>query len=292
MIEQALSQHLQEQDSLRPYLTEYAGKMAIFNQSAPADNDPLWGEGPKYSRIVFTVDLQGEPDRILGGKLTLDLLCSDDANQFPEEIEPLIRPLIHGYFFCNRKFVVAAQWKNTSPFTEPTNRLSGCTVFFELLAFPIISTSTPDLISRFNAWTAEFPNLHVINYDALPTAAWKPTGKQSAVYWRVATEAPAGWIPDTYQTIWRTAMVKGHVFSETPAEAANVARDLTIRLHADKRLLKPGEAPIMVNRRNTTDSSADPLRTGQVTVEATYGIIVAYEPDPEQVGVINHIKYT
>ena len=88
------------------------------------------------------------------------------------------------------------------------------------------------------------------------------------------TEAPANWIPDTYQTIWRTATIKGHIFSETPEIAASVARDLTVRLYAAKRLLQDGEAPIMVNRRNTTDYGADPLRTGQVTVEGTFGIIV------------------
>ena len=286
MIEQALYQHLQEQDSLRPYLAEYAGKMAIFNQDVPSDKDPDWGEGPQYGRVVFTVDLQGDPERTMGGRLTLDILCKE-GEQFPEEIEPIIRPLIHGYFFCKKKFVVSAQWKNTNPFTEPTNKLNGCTLFFDLLAFPVITTSTPDLIARFNAWTAELPNLHVINFDALPTAAWKPTGKEVAVYWRVVRESPAGWIPNTYQTIWNTAIVRGHIFSETPAEAANVARDLMIRLYAAKRLLKPGEAPIMVNRKNTTDNGADPLRTGQLTVEATYGVIVAFENE----GTIGKVDY-
>ena len=35
MIEQALYQHLQEQEALLPYLAEYAEKMAIFSQEAP-----------------------------------------------------------------------------------------------------------------------------------------------------------------------------------------------------------------------------------------------------------------
>lgn len=287
MIEQALYQHLQEQEALLPYLATYGGKMAIFNQESPHDQDPGWEDGPQYGRIVFAVDLQGDPERTMGGMLTLDILCAEDE-QFPEEIEPILRPLIHGYFFCKQKFVVSAQWKNSSYFTDVTKKVTGCTLTYALLAFPTITTSSPDVVARFNAWSAEIPNLHVINLNVLPTAAWKPSGKESAVYWRVANEAPANWIPDTYQTIWRTATVKGHVFSETPAEAMSVARELTIRLHAAKRLLKPGESPIMVNRRNTTDNSADPLRTGQVTVEATYGIIVAFEPGPEQ-GVINNI---
>ena len=99
MIEQALYQHLQEQEALRPFLAEYAGTMAIFSQEAPADSDPGWGQGPQYGRIVFAVDLQGDPERTMGGMLSVDILCKK-GEQFPEEVEPILRPLIHGYFFC------------------------------------------------------------------------------------------------------------------------------------------------------------------------------------------------
>lgn len=293
MIEQALYQHLQEQDSLRPYLAEYAGSMAIFNQSAPHDQDPDWGEGPQYGRIEFSVDLQGDPERTMGGKLTLDILCKE-GEQFPEEIEPILRPMIHGYFFCREKFVVSAQWLDTKPFNEPTNKITGCTLFFDLLAFPI-STYAPHVITQFNEWSSTFEDLLTINRDPLPTVAWKPGKGQSAVYWRVAKEEQCRWIPTTYSTVWMSATVKGYIFSETPAAAAEVANNLKIRLYADKRLrkgrelLRAGESPIMVNSMISVDNGADPLRTGQLTVEATYGVVVAFEPDPEQVGVINHI---
>lgn len=293
MIEQALYQHLQEQESLRPYLAEYAGKMAIFNQSPPSDKDPEWGEGPQYGRIVFSVDLQGDPERTLGGKLTMDILC-EEGEQFPEEIEPILRPLIHGYFFCKKKFVVSAQWLDTKPFTEPTNRLTGCTLFFDLLAFPI-SSYAPHVITQFNEWSSTIKGLHVINRDPLPTVAWKPKNGQSAIYWRVAKEEQCRWIPTTFSTVWMSATVKGYIFSETPTAAAEMAHTLMMRLYSDKRLkkdgelLRAGESPIMVNNKNSVDNGADPLRTGQLTVEATYGTVVAFEPDPEQVGVINHI---
>lgn len=272
MIEQALYQHLLEQADLAPYLATYASKMAIFNQEAPADNDPHWGAGPQYGRIVFAVDLQGDPERTMGGMLTVDILCNEDE-QFPEEIEPILRPLIHGYFFCKEKFVAAAQWRNSSYFTEPTQKVTGCTLTFDLLAFPIITTTTPDVVARLNEWTAKFPNVHVINYAPLPSQAWKPSGNEAAIYWRRVSVKPAGWIPDTYQTVWRTAIIRGHILAE-PTEIATLSESILISLYASKRLLKSGEAPIMVNRNNTTDDGADPLRTGQLTVEATYGVII------------------
>lgn len=277
MIEQALYEHLMAQTALTDHLALYADQPAIFNQEAPADKDPRWGAGPQYGRVVFAVDMQGDPERIMGGTLVVDIMCKD-GEQFPEEIEPIARQLIHGYFFSHETFTAAAQWKNSTYFTEPTDHVSGCTIAFELLAFPVITTTAPDIIERINDWTASrFPSLHVINHDEMPATAWKPTGTDSAVYWRLVTDNPAGWIPDTFQTIWRTATLKFHIFSETNAIATTVARDIFIRLYTEKRLLKSGETPIMVNRKNSADPGADPLRSGQLTVEATYGVVVHFE---------------
>lgn len=287
MIEQALYTHMQAQAALAPYLATYAGKLAVFNQEAPADRDALWGDGSQYGRIVFAVDLQGDPERCMGGTLVVDIMCKEDE-QVPEEIEPIIRTLIHGYFFSNGTFTVAAQWKNSSYFTQPADQVIGCTIAFDLLGFPILTTTAPDIIARINEWTStRFAGLHVINHDVLPDTAWKPSGNDSAVYWRLVNDNPANWLPDGFQTIWRTATLRCHIFSEDNGIAAAVARDLTTRLYAERRILKSGETPIMVNQRNQTDYAADPLRTGQVLVEATYGIIVK----PAPYGNIQNIHY-
>ena len=292
MIEQALYEHLQEQENLRPFLAEYGGKMAIFNQEAPADTDGAWGEGPQYGRIVFSVDLKGDPERTMGGRLALDILCKD-GDQFPEEIEPILRPLIHGYFFCRKKFVVSAQWRDSLPFSEPANDISGCTVTFDLLAFPI-SSYAPHVIDQFNEWSSTIENLHIINLDPLPTAVWKPSNGQSAVYWRIAKEENSRWIPSTFSTAWMTATVKGYIFSETPAVAAAVANRLVMQLYADKRLkkdgalLRAGDSPIIVNTKNSVDNGADPLRVGQLTVEATYGVIIHVDRDETKLQQLNY----
>ena len=286
MIEQALYEHLKVQTDLSAFLATYNEAPAVFNQEAPPDRDPGWGPGSQYGRVVFSVDLQGDPARTMGGVLSVDIMCKENE-QYPEEIEPVVRSVIHGFFFSSGTFTVAAQWKNSSYFTEPTDQVTGCTVTFDLLAFPMLTTSNPDVIERINEWTAAIDGLHVINYDELPATAWKPGSEQSAVYWRLMQEAPAGWIPDTFQTIWRTATLKCHIFSEDIATATKVADDLTTRLYAAKRLTRPGETQIMVNRKNTADYGADPLRTGQLTVEATYGVIVHFTPE----FTLKHIRH-
>lgn len=288
MIEKALCEHLKAQSEHASYLATYNNEPAIFNQEAPSDTDELWNKGPQYGRIVFAVDLQGDAERTMGGTLAVDIMCKEDGEYAPEDIEPILRSMIHGYFFSNGTFTVAAQWKNSSYFTQPPDKVIGCTLTFDLLGFPILTTTNPDVIERLNKWTSDtFPNIHVINHDVLPSSAWKPSAGESAVYWRLVTDTPAGWIPDTFQTSWRIAHVKGHVFSADNATALQVSRDITIHMQIVKRILKQGESPLMVNRRNNVDNAADPLRTGQVTAEITYGIIVKYGPD----GTIDKINY-
>lgn len=278
MIEQALYEHLQGSKALLPFLTTYNKKAAIFNQEAPGDRDPLWGKGPQYGRIVFFVDIQGDAERTMGGMLTVDIMCKE-GKQFPEEIEPILRSLIHGYFFSAGGATFAAQWKSSSYFTEPTDHVLGCTLVFELLAFPLLTTASPDIIGRINAWCGGMKNLHVINLHPLPSVAWKPEGNDAAVYFRLVKDDPAGWIPDTFQTIWRTAAIRGHVFAADYEKAGALAREIAVTLYQEKRLLKKGEAPILVNSKNTVQYGADPLRTGQLTIEATYGIVIHREPE-------------
>ena len=288
MIEQAIYEHLTSQRCLARTLATYNRTPAVFNQTAPSDADEGWGCGRQYGRIVFAVDLQGDPARGIGATMAVDIMCKSDEQQ-PEEIEPIIRTLIHGHFFSNGTFTVAAQWKNSAYFTQPTDQVSGCTVTFDLLGFPVQTTTNPDVIYRTNEWTsAMFEGLHVINYDELPARAWKPCGDDSAVYWRLVTEKPSSFIRDTYQTVWRMATLRCHIFSKDNATAATVARKLTTALTASKRILKAGESPIMTNMPPASvDYSADPLRTGQVTLEATYGIIVHFKPD----NVLETINY-
>lgn len=276
MIEQALREHLIAQGALAPYMAVYGGELAVFNQEAPADQDLLWGQGSQYGRIIFAVDIQGDPERTMGGMLAVDIMCRKDESA-PEEIEPIVRSLIDGWFFSNGIFTVAAQWRESNYFTGPTEQVIGCTISFDLLAFPLLTTSDPDVIVRFNEWTkARFPELYVINLDKLPAAAWKPSKGESAVYWRLGRREAPRRVRSNYYTVWRNVYVQGHVFSDSNATATDVSDRIVIQTFRDKWLRKEDETPIKVNWEdaNKTDPSADPLRRGQITIEATYGVII------------------
>ena len=276
MIEQSIYEHLA--DALGGSgLAQYGGKPAVFSQNAPADTDPAWAAGPQFPRLVFAVDWEHSADRSLGGTMAVDIVCQEQGVP-PDALEKLIRELLHGWFFTDNGETVAAQWVNSNYFTEPVNKVAGVTMTFALLGFPLM-TIAPDVIGRINAWTAEqFPALPVINATELP-AAWKPDEHSAAVYWRIVSTAPATWIPETWQTIYQTTVLRAHLFAATVADVTDWAQRLVVALYGAKRLKQEHAAPILVNTSNTIDPSADALRTGQVTVDATYGIIVQRQSD-------------
>ena len=111
MIEQAVYEHLKAQSELTAHLTTHGGEPAVFHRKAPDDADPQWGYSSHYGRVVFETDLQGDPERIMGGTLVVDVMC-DKNGCHSEELEPVIKRLVQGYFFSNGTFAVAAQWKN------------------------------------------------------------------------------------------------------------------------------------------------------------------------------------
>lgn len=285
-IDKAVYEYLASDKNLAARLTRYADHPAVFYQEAPPDVDPLWEGAPQYGRLVFSIDTLGDATRVMGGNLAIDVQCIP-GRQSPEELEGIVRRLMDGCFFSSETETIAAQWTDSRAFTDPTDQVCGITLSFSLLAFPVLTTEQPNVIARMNQWTAEhFPSLSVINYNN-QTGTWKPNDIASAIYWRVLSVRPANWIADSWQTVWRTALVRGHTFTARINTSAALAHEIICYLYQEKRLLQSGETPIMVGQNNQADSSADALRTGQLTIEATFAQII--RPKPSQ--TLQHIHY-
>ena len=283
MIEAALYKHLQSHiDILGPHLAKYAGTMAIFNQEAPDDTDPGWESESQYGRIVYALDLTEDPARKYSGTLAVDVSC-EDGQQVPEELEPLVRLLIDGFFFGAEGITIAAQWSASNYFTEPTEKVVGVTLTFGLLAFTPQTTIDPDPIALLNTWTrkelqtALGKEIRIIGYDTMDEA-WKPTDETPAIYWRLDNITPCGWIPDTYSVSWQTAIIYGHILAGTKDGNAVIARQIDNILTIKKRLIFDDNSPLMVDRNIRINLGSDQLRTGQITIDATYGVLRASAP--------------
>lgn len=306
MIAEVLYSHLMDQERLLDrFLARYYGKLAIFNQEAPEDTDPGWldeeypeyPEDPEeepekksqYGRIVYALDWSDDPERKYNGTLMVDVYCEKGV-QLPEELEPIIRPLIDGYFFSTKDITIAAQWSASNYFTEPTDEVIGVTLTFGLLAFPKQTTNEPDPIALFNRWTKKElqditgKHIRVIGHDDLDSV-WKPTAEMPAIYWRQASISPCGWIPDTYSCSWLTSVIYGHIITPDKSVNASITRMIENILTMKRRLIFEDQAPLMVDRNIRVNLASDLFRVGQITIDATFGLLRIPMKQP----VINNI---
>lgn len=287
MIESALLKHLWAQtDLLAPYLAVYKGKMAIFNQEAPADTDRGWETKSQYGRLVFALDLNEDTERKYSGTLAVDVIC-EKGKQLPEEMEPIVRKLIDGYFFSTEETTMAAQWNASNYFTDATEKIIGVTLTFGMLAFPKQLTCGPDPIALLNAWTSTElksilqRNIRVIGHDTMEDA-WKPTNEVPAIYWRLSHINPTAWIPDTLNCSWHTAVISGHIMAPDKDVSALITRLISNHLTLKRRLIFEDQSPLMVDRNLRINLGQDQMRTGQITIDAVYGILNSYPYTPIQ----------
>jgi len=276
MIEAALRAHLIEQDSLRPYLATWNGSLAVFNQEAPPDTDPGWRF--QYGRIVFMVDMTGDPERKVGATLTVDVMCEKEV-QDPNVLEPIVRELIDGYFFVQDGNTMSARWRKSNYFVEANDKIFGVTLSFDLLAFPKTETSSPDPVLALNTWSGRElarkldKTVTVIGHNDEILGAWKPTAENPAIYWRISQITKCSWIPDTFNAIWQDATLMGHVFASDVNTELSICRVIDNMLQRAEYLILDDGSPIFVDRNIKVLTSSDPLRTGQISVVGSYGIL-------------------
>lgn len=292
MIEQALYKHLISCQDFRPYLTTYGGEMAIFSQEIPADTDSNWDAKSQYGRIVFFIDSTDDPERKIGGQLVVYILRKKEEDP-PEEIEPIVKSVIDGYFFTQNGITVSATWSGTNYESEPTEKVNAAVVTFTLLAYPQQTSVEPDPIAVINKWTKEELALflevpiHIIGHEDLPPV-FKPTDDNPAIYWRNTRTAKCTWIPDTYHCSWQTATLQGHIFAGKLSDTANfIARVIDNCLTQQSPLKFEDSGPLYVDRANYVNTTVDTQRTGQITVEGTYGIL-----NRRKVTKLEHITVT
>ncbi|MCI8285435.1 MAG: hypothetical protein HFE90_09285 [Firmicutes bacterium] len=271
MLETLILNHLRSCTELHEYLAEYDNMPAVFYQTAPTDTDGLWSK-EQYARIIFYLNIQDDPERVVSGSLAIELIAK--AGSYPiEKVERLIREAVDGYFFTAENRTMAVNWNTSDYFSVPTDKTHGTTIAFDLLAFPHQETVDPDPIGLINEFSKDFiPEAYVIGMDDTPEI-FKPDNENPAIYWRQTAINPCGWIPDTYACSWHTAVLNGHIFADDKDIEASIARDIDNALTIKKRLIFDDNSPLMVDRNIRLNLTADALRTGQITVDATYGIL-------------------
>lgn len=294
MIEEVLYTHLQTNGTaLQPFLATYGDTMAIFNQEAPKDTDANWGEGSQYGRIVFMMDTREDVERKVSGTLTVDVEC-EDGKQVPEEMAPLVQELLEGYFFTDSEteLTMAARWKQSNYFTDPTKKVIGVTLTFDLLAFPSQTTTEPDPIVATNTWLAAlYPGATIIGTDTLE-AIWKPTDEAPALYCRLAKLTDSTRIRSNANVDWFDAELRIHVLSPTLNVREAICKVIVQTLTRATRIMMEDNSPMQI-WTTTASMAADQLRTGQITINATYGVLPPKIPvDPLNLATVQGMNAT
>ncbi len=278
MIEQTMHDYLQGCEALEPYLASYDDKMAIFNLEAPTDEDPFWAPDSQYGRMVNELNMTDDPERGIAGTLDVHYYC-EKTKQDADKVEPIIRSLVDGHFFSAENLTVSTAWRASNYFTTADEKIMGISVSFDVIAYQKQPGIEPDPIALINEWThEELPSIlglraYVIGYGTLPPV-FKPTEAKPAIYWRHVKTDGCDWIPDTWNCRWYTATLQCHVLApETNAIAGNIAMAINAALTRQDRLMFKNRSPMFVGRENHVSLATDPQRSGQLTIQATYGIV-------------------
>lgn len=272
MIEEVMYEHLQSNGTaLQPFLATYGEAMAIFNQEAPKDTDPGWAEGSQYGRIVYAMDTRENPERKVSGTLVVDIQC-EDGRQIPEEIAPIVHDLIDGYFFTDSEMTVATRWQASNFFTDPTKKVIGVTMTFDVLAFPLQATTEPDPIEATNNWLSLLiPQARIIGLSTIESI-WKPTDEAPALYSRLAKLSDSTRIKSQANCDWFDADIRLHILAPTFNVMTSIGKTITETLTRKTRIMMSDDSPMQVWKTDM-NTGADPLKVGQISINATYGVL-------------------
>lgn len=279
MVEEKINDYLLNNPLITQFLATYGGKPAVFLQEAPEDTAAGWEDG-QYGRLVFGVDYAGDPERSVSATLWVDVYSHKNGPD-PEEIAPVVSDEMNNRFFADGNDVIALAWNATSGFQETRNDklVNGVTLTFDVLYFPEQLTTDPDPVAAINQWTKErIREALVIGVDELP-ASWTPR-ENPTVYWRVVSIGPSTLYPDTFHCTWHSVDLSGHIMIDDTNTRLTVCKALIDELAAAEPVIMADKSPMFVTRIAARTAN-DAIKTGQITVSASYGVLRKYREVPK-----------
>lgn len=281
MIEELIYKQLTNNSNISDVLTSYNNSPAVFMAQAPQDNDEKWATS-QYPRAVFSVNAQYSPDRKSSGTLTIDVLCIENQSIAPEDITGLFVNSLNGVFFTSDDGdVKSALWKRTDPFEVHSGnnnpRVIGATMEFDLLSFPCRETINPDPVMGLSAFIKSQYSMILIGRDEIPSI-FKPSKEQPAIYIRPLSNTAAQ--KNSHAVAWMNSKIACHVFAGDYQQQEMLLRSIVncLSVYGEFRLLD--NSPYLINQL-ALDSTANPLTSGQLTINGTFGVLrpIEYE-DP------------
>lgn len=278
-----LYQRLTDSEALSSLLAKYKGRPAIFYQRSATADDKDWGE-KQYPRIDYTVDMQENPSRNTSGLLLLHIWCDTGFGAEPEDIEYVVRDLLHSTFAQADDDVYCLAWVRSDAFEVKANedetvRTVGVSLTFDIMACPCQYTMYPDPIKALNEWTKKLlPSAVVIGHDEFE--GWiVPTKEKPVIYWRLTSQ---GVQSKRLTHTWLNIAVEGHVYARSAADRLyNLVRLNTAHALAG-HIPMEDESPLFL-KSFVCKPHLNYIAQGQIQASGHFGILQGWygkKPEP------------
>lgn len=263
-LESLLYDVLTQDETLKGLLATYRDRPAVFEGWAPDNTDSGWS-GEQTPRIEFAVVRQEDPERHVAGQVSFSVVDEIGSMDRVAEIELRLRSLLDGATFRPDEGTVSLRWSRADMFDQVSD-FRGLEAVYDLIAWPVGTTYEPDPVTAMREWaTKRWSGVQV------DPGVWTPSDTTPALYWRMT--GVAGYEPRPWGA-WLRVRLQCHVLARSPDVRLSWVRRVVEALAVD------GSADLTDGTRLeflqlSADSQADPLRTGQITLEARMGVLRA-----------------
>ncbi len=269
--DEIIYKRLTEEEDIASALATYAGKPAVFYQTAP-DDKQAWGKD-QYPRIVFTIDLRADQERKTAGVLQADLYC-DESHTAPEQIAPHIRDCLTNLILKpDGSSHYAFAWASTEMFylsgsSGVSTRIDGATIRFDILEYGDQYTSNPDPAEAVLICLKSLvPDGAVIGIDKI-APYYEPSGERPAFYVRINSHKTNR---QTYAITWVDCTISVHVITADSDMRMKWVRFLSDYFNRAGEVGMTDGSPMLIFS-TMADNTADYLSKGQITLNAQYSL--------------------
>lgn len=253
-------------------LSSYMGFPAVFNTKAPDDMDRGWNTKAQYPRVIFDLSMQADPERKVSGQLYIDIMCQNKMADSIEEIEAMVKEAVDGCFFSNPEMTLSAQWNSQNDFEQSDDKVTGTTMVFDVMAYPVQITESPDPVAATNLWIKTlYPDSFVIGKDTL-SPTWKPTDESPAIYCSLYRIGESQRLKSSYNVDWFGAELHVNVMAPSENIRSMICKQIIQLLSHATRIMLDDGSPMLIDKVSS-NMTADPLRVGQIQINGTYGVL-------------------
>lgn len=270
MIEDLIYMALLECETLKNSLASYDEKPAVFHKRAAHDNDKKWGR-TQFPRCVYDVEWMYDAERTKAGVVTVDILCLADMGAPVEVADDLVDEL-SGLFMTQDGQTYSIIWSRSDTFEtdgdEP--KKLGISVFFDIVAYPIQETTTPDPVLSTMGWISNrYADLKVIGKSELDEL-WFPSDDNPACYVRMSGETST--VRPSNTVVWLRAKLVVHIICPSIKARLKWLKSIADELSLEEEIIMEDESPMFI-KAMAIDSGSNPINAGQMSFDGEYGVL-------------------